>query len=150
MNGQHPFMNTRCFYGLFSDNINLVSAPELPATTLSYECYAYMFYGCSNLITLPQLPAATLADECYSNMFGECTSIQLSTTAIGNYQTPYRIPVEGMGSMASYALVDMFSNTGGTFTGTPSINTTYYTSNTVVPQPNYSLQPLNLTTKEVN
>ena len=36
--------------------------------------------------------------------------------------------------MAIDALNDMFAGTGGTFTGTPEINTTYYlsTSNTVV------------------
>ena len=31
---------------------------------------------------------------------------------------------------ATNALTDMFTDTGGTFTGTPSINTTYYLSNT--------------------
>ena len=34
------------------------------------------------------------------------------------------------GTTATNALTDMFTSTGGTFTGTPSINTTYYLSNT--------------------
>lgn len=143
-------MESSCFANLFSNNIGLISAPELPATTLASSCYSNMFYGCG-ITTLPLLPATTLATNCYSNMFEECLDIKLSTTQTGNYQTPYRIPTAGNGSTADYALDGMFYSTGGTFTGTPSINTTYYTSNTVVtPQSNYSLQPLNLTTKEVN
>jgi hypothetical protein len=65
-------------------------------------------------------------------MFEDCTNIKLSTTQTGDYQTSYRIPTTGTGSTATYAMTDMFTNTGGTFTGDPSINTTYYTSNTVV------------------
>ena len=38
----------------------------------------------------------------------------------------------GTGTTASNALIDMFIGTGGTFTGTPEINTTYYTENTPV------------------
>ena len=44
----------------------------------------------------------------------------------------YRIPTIGTGTSGSSSLSDMFKNTGGTFIGTPTINTTYYTSNTVV------------------
>ena len=65
-------------------------------------------------------------------MFYGCRLIKLSTTQTGEYQTPYRIPKSGTGTTATGALTEMFANTGGTFTGTPSINTTYYTSNTVV------------------
>ena len=32
--------------------------------------------------------------------------------------------------MRNNSLYNMFTNTGGTFTGTPEINTTYYLSNT--------------------
>ena len=67
-------------------------------------------------------------------MFYGCTKIKLSTTKIGEYQTAYRIPKSGTGTTATDALKNMFSSTGGTFTGTPEINTTYYlsTSNAVV------------------
>ena len=63
-----------------------------------------------------------------------CTNIKLSTTKTGEYQTAYRIPKSGTGTAATIALSNMFVNTGGTFTGTPEINTTYYlsTSNTIV------------------
>ena len=93
-----------------------------------------MFQGCRSLATAPDLPATTLVDSCYSAMFYGCTNIKLSATQTGEYQTAYRIPKTGTGTTATDAFKDMFTNTGGTFTGTPEINTTYYlsTSNTVV------------------
>ena len=80
----------------------------------------------------PELPSTTLASGCYSNMLKGCTKIKLSTTKIGSYQTPYRVPKTGTGVTATGALTDMFVGTGGTFVGTPTINTTYYTENTIV------------------
>jgi hypothetical protein len=65
-------------------------------------------------------------------MFYGCTNIKISTTQTGDYQTAYRIPTSGTGTTASNALVNMFYGTGGTFAGTPSINTPYYTSNKVI------------------
>ena len=59
------------FNGLFRDCSSLVTAPELPATTLTEECYSYMFQGCG-LTTAPELPATTLADSCYYGMFSSC------------------------------------------------------------------------------
>ena len=122
----------RCYSYMFGDCTSLTTAPALPATTLAMLCYAYMFQGCTSLTTAPELPATTLAAFCYNNMFSGCTKIKLSTTQTGEYQTAYRIPKSGTGTTATNALTDMFANTGGTFTGTPEINTTYYTSNTVV------------------
>ena len=121
-----------CYFGMFFACRSLTTAPALPATTLAGSCYSSMFYGCSSLTTAPDLPATTLVDYCYSYMFYGCTKIKLSTTKTGEYQTVYRIPKSGTGTTATGALSDMFFNTGGTFAGTPSINTTYYTSNTVV------------------
>ena len=75
-----------------------------------------------------------MSASCYESMFEGCSLIKLSTTQTGEYQTAYTIPKSGTGTTANGALQNMFVNTGGTFTGTPSINTTYYlsTSNTVV------------------
>ena len=61
-------------------------------------------------------------------MFYGCTSLKLSTTQSDEYTQEYRIPSFGDGVTATNAFVDMFTNTGGTFTGTPKINTTYYLS----------------------
>jgi len=121
-----------CYNGMFYGCTSLISAPALPATTLAYMCYTYMFRGCVSLIGIPALFATTLTPYCYSGMFYDCTKIRLSTTQTGEYQTPYRIPITGTGTIASGAVSMMFRGTGGTFTGTPKINTTYYTSNEVV------------------
>lgn len=147
-----------CYYFMFSNCNKLVIAPKLPATTLAKGCYRQMFYSCSalttppklpatalaercymqmfdecyNLVTLPALPATNLAEGCYLSMFNKCRKIKLSATQTDGYQTPYRIPSSGTGIMANAALTSMFFNTGGTFTDTPEINTTYYTSNTVI------------------
>ena len=123
-----------CYRNMFKGCTALATAPALPATTLVMRCYQNMFNGCTSLTTAPALPATTLARGCYEYMFYGCTKIKLSTTKTGEYQTAYRIPTSGTGTTATDALADMFINTGGTFTGTPEINTTYYlsTSNTVV------------------
>jgi len=168
-----------CFYYLFRGASRLVSAPQLPATTLTSYCYTGMFYGCTSLATAPDLPATTLTQRCYNNMFRQCyaltvapkisatsldsyccnnmfyqctalhtlpklnattlmtqcyyamfsgcSNVKLSTTQTSEYQYAYRIPTSGTGTTASNALASMFASTGGTFTGTPTINTTYYT-----------------------
>ena len=106
----------------------------MPAVTLAYSCYSSMFYGCTALTTIPKLFAITLARNCYNSMFLSCEKLKLSAAQTGEYSTPYRIPSSGTGTTASDALLNMFQETGGTFTGTPEINTTYYlsTSNSVV------------------
>ena len=121
-----------CYWGMFRNCFALTTAPELPATTLKDHCYREMFKGCINLTTIPGLPATTLTYSCYNNMFNGCTKIKLSETQTGDYQTLYRIPTTGTGTAEYNSLTDMFANTGGTFTGTPTINTTYYTSNTII------------------
>lgn len=121
-----------CYRGMFSDCTGLTITPELPATTLANECYEGMFRGCTNLTTIPSLPATALTNYCYEYMFYNCKKIKLSSTQTENYQTAYRIPISGTGTTGTGSLSDMFGSTGGTFKGTPTINTTYYTSNTVV------------------
>ena len=129
---------TNCYSRMFHTCKSITSAPELPATTLADSCYKSMFYQCTSLTTIPKLPATTLATDCYYGMFSGCTSVKFSTSQSGIYQTAYRIPTSGTGTTASSALMGMFYNTGGSYTGddigTPAINTTYYlsTSNTVV------------------
>ena len=100
--------------------------------TMAEKCYSYMFYSCTSLTTAPSLPATTLATRCYDYMFYNCTSIKLAISKSLEYDKEYRIPKSGNGVTATSALNNMFKLTGGTFTGTPSINTTYYTSNTIV------------------
>ena len=119
-----------CYNYMFSGCTALTQAPALPATTLAESCYQFIFRKCTSLTQAPSLPATTLVDYCYYGMFSGCTSLKLSSTQTGEYTVAYRIPTTGTGTTATNALTDMFASTGGTFTGTPSINTTYYLSNT--------------------
>lgn len=116
-----------CYTNMFRDCTSLTSAPELSATILADDCYHYMFYGCTSLTTAPELPATKLAGYCYYYMFYGCTKLKLSTTQTTEYKTPWRIPSSGtISSKPSNWNSNMLSGTGGTFTGNPSINTTYY------------------------
>ena len=119
-----------CYASMFQSCTSLTQVPALPATTLASYCYFYMFYGCPNLTQVPALPATTLAEGCYSNMFYGCIKIKLSSTQTEEYTQEYRIPTTGTGTTATSALNKMFTDTRGTFAGTPVINTTYYLSNT--------------------
>ena len=122
-----------CYQQMFRSCTSLTSASELPATTLANGCYQQMFDGCTGLQTIPALPATVLANSCYMNMFKACTGIKLSEEQNSEYTTPYRIPESGTGTIGTSSLTGMFDSTGGTFKGTPSINTTYYLANQVVP-----------------
>ena len=118
-----------CYSNMFSGCTSLTKAPELPATTLMDSCYFSMFENCTSLAKLPALPATTLNNACYLQMFYGCTSLKLSSTQTGEYTQEYRIPSSGTStSYESNATQAMFVSTGGTFTGTPTINTTYYLS----------------------
>ena len=109
----------RSYISMFEGCTNLTSAPELPATDLSIGCYTGMFRGCTNLTSAPELPATTLNRNCYIEMFRGCTKLKVNTSS-GNkiFACPSNIP--------TYAVDDMFTNTGGAFTGTPTAGTTYY------------------------
>ena len=117
-----------CYSAMFWGCTSLTQAPALPATTLASYCYDHMFNGCTSLTQAPALPATTLASYCYSRMFYGCTSLKLSSTQTREYTQEYRIPSSGTGTTATFALASMFTSTGGTFTETPGINTTYYLS----------------------
>ena len=110
----------------------LITPPRLPATTLGEWCYYNMFFTCAELEALPELPATTLNRNCYMDMFRGCHKIKLSTTQTWEYQTPYRIPIAWEWTAWEFSLSGMFTGTWGTFTGTPTINQTYYTSNTII------------------
>ena len=65
-----------CYFCMFSGCTNLKSAPKLPAKALANQCYAYMFAGCTNLKSAPELPAEVLANQCYDSMFSGCTNLK--------------------------------------------------------------------------
>lgn len=116
-----------CYYNMFYNCTGLVQSPELPAITATLNCYARMFYGCEELSIIPILPATTLGTYCYNKMFYGCAKLKLSSIQTDEYTQEYRIPTSETGKLnGTSALGDMFTSTGGTFTGTPEINTTYY------------------------
>lgn len=122
-----------CYENMFRDCTSLTQAPELPATTLANNCYESMFTGCASLTQIPKLTATTFSIGCYSQMFSGCASIKLSTTKTEEYTQEYRIPFSGNGTTEGFTTNDfpfsfMFNGTGGTFTGEPEVNTTYYLS----------------------
>ena len=125
-------LTTYCYSHMFRDCTSLTKVPALPWTTLAGHCCSHMFRGCTSLTQAPALQATTLPSFCYAYMFQDCTSLKLSSTQTGEYTVEYRIPSSGTGTTGtnSNALIGMFASTGGTFKGTPSINTTYYLSNT--------------------
>lgn len=74
-NSRSQGLTYECFHNLFDNCQGLITAPELPETTLAEKCYRGMFYRCKNLTTAPALPATTLAPACYHGMFDGCTSL---------------------------------------------------------------------------
>ena len=114
--------------GKISASGNIMSLLDKTCSTVNVPAYCYynMFNGCTALTTPPELPATTLANYCYASMFQSCTGIKLSTTQTSYYKKPYRIPSSGTGQAGTGSLAGMFYDTGGTFNGTPAINTTYY------------------------
>jgi hypothetical protein len=61
---------------MFSGCTSLITAPELPATTLAHFCYESMFRGCTSLVTAPELPARKLEHSCYKSMFNGCSKLK--------------------------------------------------------------------------
>lgn len=74
-NFSHDDSYRYCFYRLFYNFTNLLTAPKLTAKILSKGCYSYMFQGCTSLVTAPKLPALDLDEFCYEGMFSGCTSL---------------------------------------------------------------------------
>lgn len=99
-----------CFYRLFSDCGGLISAPELPATSLAEWCYGSMFSGCTSLISAPELPATSLTERCYQELFRGCSSL---TTA----------PILPATILADYCYCGMFYSCSS-LTSTPSLPAT--------------------------
>ena len=110
----------------FSENTSLRTPPSLPALTLTIFCYNAMFKNCTHLNAINYLPATTMGTSCYGDMYNGCSLIKMSETQTGEYVNEY-----SFGGTIGGSASNMFANTGGTFTGSPT-NTTYYTSNEVI------------------
>lgn len=95
--------NPYCFQKLFYGCTNLVSPPDLPATSLSRSCYSNMFGGCTSMESTPELPATELEDNCYWGMFTDCISLTkapaLPATALATFS--YSFMFKGCKSLVS-------------------------------------------------
>jgi cytochrome c-type biogenesis protein CcmE len=116
---------TDCYRGMFAYCQGLTSAPTLAVTSLPSGCYQDMFDGCSSLKEPPALPATTLGESCYYRMF-KASGIAISASAQAPYGRPWRIPTTGTAAAASGWNTEMFAGSAGSFTGSPTLNTTYY------------------------
>lgn len=93
----------------------------LPVTTLTTRsCYYAMFKNCILLVTAPNLPATTLVASCYNEMFRNCSKLNyikaMFTTTPGSGYT--RDWVDGVASSGTYV-----KNSSATYTtrGTSAI-----------------------------
>ena len=106
------------YESMFKNCTSLISAPELPATTLADSCYNSMFSGCTSLTTAPELPATTLAEGCYSNMFSGCSNLNyincLATDMSAANCTKYWVlGVASTGTFVKAAGTSWSTGTGG-------------------------------------
>ena len=126
--GGHPTMKVNAFEKLFGGS-NLVRPPSLGFITVANYACMRMFRGCTKLKVLPLIHATSIGQTSLAYMFDGCTNIKLSTTQTEEYKYEWRIPQQGTASsLGNYWNNKTFINTGGTFTGSPSANTTYYTT----------------------
>ena len=110
----------RCYSAMFSGCANMITAPELPATTLQVSyCYNSMFLGCTSLTVAPALPAEKLVTGCYNRMFGGCTSLTaaplLPAVSLSTYC--YRNMFNGCSSL-NYIKAMFTTKPGASYTGT--------------------------------
>lgn len=117
-----PAGSERNFQQLFRNCTALISAPELPATTLTPNCYRYMFGGCINITSASSLPATALEGYCYYGMFQNCSSLaacpDLQATTLAQYcyglmfggctsiTTPPVLPATALAANCYYGMFD--------------------------------------------
>ena len=121
-----------CYYHMFRGCTSLIEPPALNhiTTYVQADCFNGMFKGCSSLEKIPALPNnQTAYTRACMEMFSGCTKIKISETQSAEYPNAYKIPFT---NTSTNNVANMFANSGGTFTGTPELDTTYYTSNTVI------------------
>lgn len=77
----------RCYCGMFANCNSLAKATELPATELKRRCYWGMFIACTSMTRAPHLPATTLANQCYEWIFSGCTNLDYIEVAFDQWTT---------------------------------------------------------------
>ena len=126
--------NIRYWTGAF-ENSTLQYPPVLPTNIATLPNAEGMFGGCTSLKAIPMFHCTYVGDIGLWSGFNGCTSLKVSTTR--TEECCYIYPIFGDGPVISNAswgnpLDNCFANTSGSFTGTPSLNTTYYVNLPVI------------------
>ncbi len=97
------------------------------------NCYSYLFRDCTSLRSLPILSSTSVADFGYYNMFAGCAGIEIYDSAPDATwsSVAWSLPANVTGGSIWY--YDMFKDTGGSFTGNPTVDTTYYVASALPP-----------------
>lgn len=118
---------------MFKDCAKLTTPPIISATSIGQNGCFWMFSGCPELSVLPKIYAKSFSYGEFNSMFKDCVKIKISQTRTDEYANEYVIPITKDGTESGTStFTDMFTGTGGTFVGNPTLNTTYYTSNEVI------------------
>ena len=75
-----------CCHKMFSGNLTIKRAPELPATTLAAHCYDSMFYNCRTLNYVKAMFTDISAEGC---LFGWLSDVSQVGTFIKNVEATY-------------------------------------------------------------
>lgn len=118
--GTHDSIGEYECYKMFANCSALAEMPDLPATNIAANGYANMFEGCTKLKTIKPLNATTITNYSYKEMFKNCSELLITET---EGETSF---LSMPASAPSNAADNMFIGTGGTFTGTPTANSSYY------------------------
>ena len=132
-------VNAGSFYHMFYGCTKLTTLKSFKEITGRYtssssgtDVFKEMFTNCTSLAQLPKIYYPYLDNRNFTSMFQGCTKIKVSETQDSTYKNEYAIPYNKDGTGDNTTATDIFSGTGGTFTGSAAFNTTYYTANEVV------------------
>lgn len=144
------------FRDCFSSCSNLITAPQLSATTIATGCFIGMFANCSSLKTVPELPATTLFDYCYQSMFIHCYALDIAPVLPATvlktrcYKEMFRntlinkIEIYADENTASECLTDWLTNVSSTGTFYNYGNATYSRGGSGIPTNWTEYKPANL------
>ena len=79
VNAEHLILPTNyglsCMASMFALCTNLISAPDIPPSSVYQSSYDSMFKGCTSLTKAPDLLSSNISARAYYSMFSGCTSL---------------------------------------------------------------------------
>ena len=125
-------LGVREFDRVFANCTSLQYPFPLPANRAEIPEMLNMFDGCTSLKAIPLIHGSYYGSYYCWEVFNGCTSLQVSTTRTTTCPYIYPLFPDGPVTGESGGLTNMFANTSGTFTGTPTANTIYYVNLPVI------------------